>query len=57
MRVSGTERKMNFRVFASELVTPAAALPAAKQRARENLHAFRALTEADLSKRAQDRGK
>jgi phosphoglucomutase len=51
-RGSGTEPKMKFYLFASDPVTSAADLPAAKARTKATLDALKALIEADARKRA-----
>src|SRR6187402_2136734 len=52
-RGSGTEPKMKFYLFASEPVTSAADLPAAKAKTKATLDALKALIEADARKRAE----
>jgi phosphoglucomutase len=52
-RGSGTEPKMKFYLFASDKVTSAADLPAAKAKTKATLDALKALIEADARKRAE----
>ncbi|MBA4135995.1 MAG: phospho-sugar mutase [Opitutus sp.] len=52
-RGSGTEPKMKFYLFASEPVSSAADLPAAKAKARATLDHLRALIEAEARQRAE----
>lgn len=52
-RGSGTEPKMKFYLFASDQVTSAADLPAAKAKTKATLDALKALIEADARKRAE----
>ena len=54
IRGSGTEPKIKFYLFAREDVPSAAALPEAKQRARETLDSLRKLIEADARIRAEE---
>ena len=52
-RGSGTEPKMKFYLFATEPVTSAGDLPAAKVKAKATLDVLKALIEADARKRAE----